>query len=298
MTLTPARNTYITANIAQRMIAPGAEEFLAPATVGPWLPPERTFAPLQGEELRVERVRFVDVGISHEFDGTYVIGVRRFHQRVNEQLATLFGLPINGGPESPGHYFVASAGGVDAEGWGVRLSTTPTQRIRGSIDYSVARANWVSRGDMAAIAFWAPGAIRPQQEDIHDVTTSLETEVPQTSTRVFVLYKVNSAFARGPEARSDAGRRSTIASTSRSIRRCRSCPSASRALGSARRRAQPFPGSQRRRLALRRAAGGPAAQTRRRRRPRPLLITSTFLDASPLAWNWSEFVCATRAITL
>jgi hypothetical protein len=199
VTLTPARNTYITANIAQRMIAPGAEEFLAPATVGPWLPPERTFAPLQGEDLRVERVRFVDVGISHEFDGTYVIGVRRFHQRVNEQLATMFGLPIVGGPESPGHYFVASAGGVDAKGWGVRLSTTPAQRIRGSIDYSVARADWVSRGDMAAIAFWAPGAIRPKQEDIHDVTTSLETELPQTSTRVFVLYKVNSAFARGDD---------------------------------------------------------------------------------------------------
>ena len=200
VTLTPARNTYITTTVAQRMIAPGAEEFLAPATVGPWLPPERTFAPLQGEDLRVERVRFFDVGISHEFDGTYILGVRRFHQRVNEQLVTLFGLPIDGGPESPGHYFVASAGGVDADGWGVRFSTTPKQRIRGSIDYSVARANWISRGDMAAIAFWAPGAIRPQEEDIHDVTTSLETELPQTATRVFVLYKVNSAFARGRES--------------------------------------------------------------------------------------------------
>ena len=47
---------------------------------------------------------------------------------------------------------------------------------------------------MAAIAIWAPSAIRPQHEDIHDVTTSLETEVPHTATRVFVLYKVNSAF--------------------------------------------------------------------------------------------------------
>ena len=45
-----------------------------------------------------------------EFDGAYVLGVRRFQQRVDDQLATLFGLPINGGPKSPGHYFVASAG--------------------------------------------------------------------------------------------------------------------------------------------------------------------------------------------
>ena len=50
---------------------------------------------------------------------------------------------------------------------------------------------------MAAIAVWAPAAIRPRTEDIHDLTTSLETDVPQTATRVFVLYKVNNAFARG-----------------------------------------------------------------------------------------------------
>jgi hypothetical protein len=199
LTLTPYRNTFITANVGQRMVAPGAEEFLAPATVGPWLPPERTFAPLEGEDLRVERVRFFDVGIAHEFDGSFVLGVRRFEQRVNGQLATLFGLPISGGPNSPGHYFVAAAGDLGAEGWGVRLSSTPTQRVRGSVDYTVTRTNWVSRGDMAAIGMWAPAAVRPRLEDVHDVTTSLETEVPHTATRVFVLYKMNSAFARGDD---------------------------------------------------------------------------------------------------
>jgi hypothetical protein len=199
LTLTPYRRTHITAAVGQRMVAPGAEEFLAPATVGPWLPPERTFAPLEGEDLRVERVRFLDVGIAHEFDGAYILGIRRFHQRVDDQLATLFGLPISGGPKSPGHYFVASAGGVDADGWGVRWSSTPTQRVRGSVDYSRTRTQWRSRGDMASIATWEPAAIRPQKEEIHDVTTSLETEVPHTATRVFVLYKVNSAFARGDD---------------------------------------------------------------------------------------------------
>ena len=87
------------------------------ATVGPWLPPERTFTPLEGENFRVERARFYDVGLEHEFDGTYVLGVRRFQQRVDNQIATLFGLPVSGGPRSPGHYFVANAGALDAEGW-------------------------------------------------------------------------------------------------------------------------------------------------------------------------------------
>src|SRR3954466_2423174 len=140
------------------MLAPGAEEFLPPATVGPWLPPERTFAPLAGEDLRVERARFFDLGVSHQFDGLYVLGVRRFQQSVDDQLATLFGLPVTGGPKSPGHYFVASAGNVDADGWAVRFSSAPTQRVRGSVDYSITRAHWISRGDMAAISIWAPEA--------------------------------------------------------------------------------------------------------------------------------------------
>ena len=41
---------------------------------------------------------------------------------------------------------------------------------------------------------WAPVAIRPFNDNIHDLTTSLETEVPQTATRVFLLYKVSSGF--------------------------------------------------------------------------------------------------------
>ena len=198
-TLTPFTNTRVTANVAQRMLAPGAEEFLPAATVGPWLPPERTFTPLDGENFRVERARFYDVGLEHEFDSAYVLGVRRFQQRVDNQMATLFGLPVSGGPNSPGHYVVANAGGLDAEGWAVRLSTAPSQRIRGSVDYSVTRAQWVSRGDMAAIAVWAPAAIRPRSEDVHDLTTSFETDVPRTATRVFLLYKINNAFARGDD---------------------------------------------------------------------------------------------------
>lgn len=196
-TLTPFTNTRVIANVAQRMLAPGAEEFLPAATVGPWLPPERTFTPLDGENFRVERARFYDVGVEHEFDGTYILGVHRFQQRVDNQMATLFGVPVSGGPASPGHYRVANAGALDAEGWAVRLHSAPTQRIRGSVDYSVTRAEWVSRGDMAAIAVWAPSAIRPRNEDIHDLTTSIETDVPHTATRVFLLYKINNAFARG-----------------------------------------------------------------------------------------------------
>jgi len=197
--LTPIARTHLTLAASQRMVAPGTEEFLPSTTFGPWLPPERTFAPLAGESLRVERARFFDIGIDRDLTAGLNIGVRHFRQNIEDQLATLFGVPVDGGPKSPGHYYVASAGAVDAQGWAIRLTGTPSSHVRGSIDYSVTQANWISRGDMAAIAIWAPQAVRPRNEDVHDLTTSLDTDIPQTSTRVFVLYKINDAFARGGE---------------------------------------------------------------------------------------------------
>jgi hypothetical protein len=199
VTLTPLAGTHLTAHVSQRMLAPGAEEFLAPAIVGPWLPPESTFEPLAGEDFRAERVRMFDIGVNHEVSGTYIVGVRRIQQHVDDQMVTLFGVPVDGGPSTPGHYVVGSAGALDADGWVFSLSSLPSQRVRGSIDYTVTRADWISRGDMAAIALWEPSAVRPRIEGVHDLTTSLETELPLTATRVFVLYKVNTAFAHGDD---------------------------------------------------------------------------------------------------
>ena len=41
-----------------------------------------------------------------------------------------------------------------------------------------------------------PASLRLDREHIHDVSTSIETEVPETATRVIVLYRVSNAFAR------------------------------------------------------------------------------------------------------
>ena len=43
-------------------------------------------------------------------------------------------------------------------------------------------------------------ALRPDHERIHDVSTSFETEVPETSTRVVVLYRMTSANSRAGAA--------------------------------------------------------------------------------------------------
>ena len=201
LTLEPMKGTRVTAVLTQRMVAPGAEEFLSPGPVGPWLPPERTFTPLQGEELRVERARSLDVLFEHEFKGTYVVGVRRFFQSVDGQLVTVFGMQVPQAPRSAGHYFVASAGGVETQGWGVRVATPPSRRMQASIDYSLARARWNRRPDVSQLSAWVPSAIRSENEDIQDVTARVHTNIPETATRVFLLYKVNSAFTRADLSR-------------------------------------------------------------------------------------------------
>jgi type II secretory pathway pseudopilin PulG len=204
VSLEPTKTTRVTAVLAQRMIAPGAEEFLAPATAGPWLPPERTFSPLTGGELRVERARDLDLLVAHDF-GIYSLSVRRFFQGVDNQTMTIFGMRSPDGTRSVGHYYVAGAGSVDVDGWGVRLSSSASRRVTGSVDYSFAHGRWSSFGEISHARPWLASLTREQDEDIHDLTTSVQTAIPETATRVFVLYKLNSAYARRNASLSETG---------------------------------------------------------------------------------------------
>ena len=83
-----------------------------------------------GNTFSVERARYIDLLIEHEFDSNYAVGVRRFYQNVDDQLVTLFGLNVPGGPQSVGHYYVANAGSLGADGWAVRVSSTQQARQR------------------------------------------------------------------------------------------------------------------------------------------------------------------------
>ncbi len=195
VTLTPFARTHVRVGAAQRVLAPGAEEFMPPPSYGMWLPPERTFAPLAADRpFRAERARQLDVSVEQEIGATLTIGVHRFYQAVDDQLATIFGASGAGG--ALGHYYVASAGNVTADGWGLSLNRAMAHRLRGSVEYSVTRARWAHSPEAALIARWAASAVRPDNERIHDVTAVLESEVPETATRVYFVYKINSAFSQ------------------------------------------------------------------------------------------------------
>jgi hypothetical protein len=196
-TVEPSRGTRLSALVTQRMVVPGAEEFLPRAITGPALPPERTFAPFEGNDMRVERARGLDLAVEHQFGDAYIVSVRRFQQRVDDQLVTMFRVAPVGSPESVGHYYVGNVGSFDASGWGVRISTPPSMRVSGALEYTVARANWNTRN--AELTAMAPAVLRGESEDIHDITTSVKTDIPETATRFYLIYRINTAFTRSTD---------------------------------------------------------------------------------------------------
>jgi hypothetical protein len=129
------------------------------------------------------------------------VDLRTFRLVVDDQLVTVFGAAdparlIAAG----GHYGVASAGDARIQGWAVGLEHALTPHVKGRVDYATMSTRWdASTGeDHAALAALAPRALREPQERLHDLTTSLDADIPQTSTHLVVLYKLNSGFAGDP----------------------------------------------------------------------------------------------------
>jgi len=190
-------HTSVTTRVSRRFVAPGADEFLPPPASGPWVPPERTFSSLvQRSPIRAEEVRHFEVGVEHAFgeggDAT-TLSVRRFHQETSDQVATLFG--VNAAADG-GHYFVATPGSVELDGWGLGIRRQWRDRIHAGLGYSMVLASWDAHRQARAIRRVAPSAVRADRERFHDVTASLDADIPETLTRVTVSLRANSAFAR------------------------------------------------------------------------------------------------------
>jgi hypothetical protein len=178
---------------SHREVAPGAEEFLPPS-MGPWLPPQRTFAHVSQAAFRPERHDQMEVGVEREWPGSILVGVRAFRQRVEDQVVTLFGVSVADVPPGVGHYQVGSAGDFDATGWGVSVSRVVSDHVRAAVDYTQATTEWrrwSADRDMLSVA--APSVLR-RDDRIHDLTATVESVVTPTATRLFVIYKINAAF--------------------------------------------------------------------------------------------------------
>jgi hypothetical protein len=194
LTLTvPLDGFRIKALASRRALVPGAEEF-APSVTGVWLPPERTFSSLSHDgRFTVEQTQHAQISIERDLATGVTVSLRGFDQRTTDQLAEIFDSAPGRAVASLGHYYVATAGNIDARGWGVRMTQEVPGYVRGTIEYTVATAYWHPTADTSVLR-----AVRtlPQSsaEKVHDLQTSLEATIPQTATRVYATYRVNTAF--------------------------------------------------------------------------------------------------------
>ena len=206
LTLTVPLNGFrVKALASQRALVPGAEEF-APSVTGVWLPPERTFSSLSRDgRFTAEQTRHLQVSIERDLAAGVTVSLRGFDQQTQDQLLEIFDA-IPGRSDSPlGHYYVATAGDFDARGWGVGLTQEIPGYVRGVIEYTVTTAHWLPGSDSSLVR-----AVRSlpmnATENVHDVQTSIEATIPQTATRLYAKYRINSAFWSGtPDAMLGSG---------------------------------------------------------------------------------------------
>jgi hypothetical protein len=203
LTLSPTPDTRFNFGLSQRALAPGAEEFLPPGDSGIWLPPQRTFSSLDPHSgFTAERARTASAGFEHDLGGS-TLAVRAFRQHVDDQLVTVFGADLPGRPTAKvGHYLVGNAGDVDATGFSAEFRAVIASRVHGAVEYSVARAQILQAGDNYLMLL-APMTARASTQTIQDVTARIDTEVPETSTRVMVLYRLSNGFAQ-PASRGES----------------------------------------------------------------------------------------------
>ena len=195
VTVSPIRgdSLRVRAAVSRDAVAPGESEFLLPSS-GLLLPPDRTFSAVVPDAGFVpERVNHAEVSVQREIPGTLMVGVRAFRQQVADQVVTLFSAEGPWAEPAVGHFYVGSAGDFDAHGVGVSVSRSLVAGLTGTVDYTVSDAVWIRRAEVAPSM--AVALARPAEERIHDITASVEGEVPSTATRVFLVYKVNTGLS-------------------------------------------------------------------------------------------------------
>jgi len=196
-TVSPVSRVRLRTVLARTALAPGSDDFL-PVSRGlasMWLPSQRSFSAWASPgDLHAQTTDHLEIGVERDV-AAYVIGFRTFYQRVDEQSGAMFAMPsITHPAASMNHYYTANVGDVETRGWAVTVSRPIVGAVRGSVDYSQTSARW--QNGVAAAMSGLFGGGRSPDERIHDLTTSIETAIAQTSTRVFVLYKINTGFAR------------------------------------------------------------------------------------------------------
>jgi hypothetical protein len=84
---------------------------------------------------------------------------------------------------------------VDLVGWSVGGATAIGGRVAGQIEYTHVSSHWQYTGKLRDVRRLAPSVIRPELEQVHDLSARLDADVRPTSTKVSVLYRASTGFS-------------------------------------------------------------------------------------------------------
>jgi hypothetical protein len=203
LTVEPFAHFRVSGGLSRRAVAPGAEEFSPRMDNTVWLPPQRTFASIDATQpLQAEHTNHIEVEVERDVAAA-TLSVRAFRQHITDQQVTLFGIDLPGAASHLGHYFIGNAGDLDATGVSAGIRAAIGGRVHGALEYTTTRAHAAAE-EPSYLWIYAPTSVGRELDRIHDVSTSIETDVPETATRVFVLYRIGTGFAPpSPAATSD-----------------------------------------------------------------------------------------------
>ena len=107
-------------------------------------------------------------------------------------------IPIGTLPAAGGHYYLTSASGLTTDGWGVSVMHAIDDRVHAAVDYSLVTADW-SPWAAQGLTPSKVGVFRNGFERFHDVSATVEAEIPETATRVTARCRMNTAYATATE---------------------------------------------------------------------------------------------------
>ena len=195
LALDDASTTFLRGLFDYRVLAPGGEDLdlLARMVSADFLGTAE-----RGERgLTAETTVRYQVSVERGLGGESAVEVRVFQENVRDSLLKAY-LKRPGSDGAPGHYLVMNRGDMLARGVGLTVSRE-FGGVVGSLGYTFGMGRALNE-DVGAFE-------AAKDERIHDLTTTVRTEIDQTHTRVLAVYYLSkhpslapSVARRGTEA--------------------------------------------------------------------------------------------------
>jgi len=181
--------TVLKGALDYKVMAPGGESvsLLTRVAGADFIGPTAQGAP----KLQAEKTVSTQLSMERRFGETSAVEVFLFREEAADQLVKAYLRDEPDAQGGPGHYLVANGGDFRARGVGLAFSSR-VGSVASSVGYRFGLARTLSS---AAVGGFEPG----NEEEIHDLTTALATEIGCTGTRLRAVYRLISHPPMRPE---------------------------------------------------------------------------------------------------